>query len=1317
VPLGGVDANVDRRYTDGTYAVNFRVAHAGVTVARLLLNQTYETRERSTNRILNVNVTHVVGSAWLGAGESAFEQDTGRTDATRAEFSGYGTEDGAAARVDLPVIVTPRDDNGNVALVDDPSRFALSVSPESRAKLVDEGAFVGPAADGTYTALWRGVAPGSVDVSITFDGAHVLGSPKQISILINPLYMNINPLLSRAEGPALRGATAGAPSVFTVSLVTDSGAGYPTSADYRWDGSSPCVAGGVALGYVNVTLDGERLSATNKAVGRVVDNCDGTYDAEVTQFEAGYHTFYVSMGPDDENLNFVDGEIRGVGGFGANAGYYEVFVYSGPTADVQVEYLGKAAEGVARVGETLKMRVFPTDAHGNKQDYHVFAEDGLRVVATVNRLYDAEFTLTPFVDASANPETVYYEAELVPTEAGAYVVRVEFVGADGATAEASAGRKEMELLASTASRETSVVSGQGVSRAKTGQTSYFRVELKDAHGNYAGDGSFVDPTDAASLPEHRVTYVNGEAVPVILEARLVPFDEHWTESVVEATLAYDPYQGVYVGEYVAVQPGRHDLQVLLHGQPVTHGASYLGTEVVVGDADTAQSVAKSLHLEGFDDSFVNVSAVPAAAGDAIDVVVEARDANGNPLDAGGASFVVLARAVEGTYDPTTIARASTQARVVVTAPAPRGPPRRPLLHHVRAHRGGALDRRRDARRRRGARLAVRRDGHPGRDLRGALSVGVRRRRRRRRHRRGQLPAARLRLGRRDERAVLRRREGRLEQHQLFGHGGGRRRVLLLRDRRVDAMEVNEWAPAEAVLDADRGGTGWYSGSFATDVTGAVTLRLTLGAELVAERLVSVVPGPISPAKCVAVSAGVPTAVAGESYAVHFTARDAFANALVSGGEALTMNVSRVGAEASDASNVAVALTDNDDGTYSGSFSVTKSGDFSFTPFGDDSLAGFTVTTFIVTAAARSLSRTTPRGAQTYVPGPFVAGVAGTFFITFRDRFDNVRYDSGGLTDGALRLTVTSPDGLDTDVDYNATYYDETYAADVSMRGTFEVVFTANVAGTLAIAFVDADGVSLVNAATNRPYTALVAPAALDASRTELFGAGASNAAADRTNAAHVRFFDAFANEFRDAALDAASGSRSTSRRRPARRPTRPRRRRWPRSSRPRFTTGGACTRCTTPPPRTRTRRRTTSASSPSWTGCPSRRARRTRSSRRRRTRTRSRPPRWTRASPRSTSRTKYVASLRRRGRGRDHRGGARRRRRRRRRALRRLRSRRRDAGGGYRRRVDERGARRRLVHCETRRLLLAARRGGRARRRGLRAHRGQLGERRRSHPG
>ena len=499
VPFWGVDAGV--AYTDGTYAVSFLVAHAGTTVARLRLNQTYETREISTGNIVNTNVTHVVGSAGrLNADKSAFEQKTGRTAATRASFSGYGTEDGAAARVDLPVIVTPLDDDGNVAIVDDPSRLMLRVSPDSRAKFVDEGVFaggvfVGPAEDGTFTAKWRGVAPGSVDVEIFFDGVHLHGSHKQISMLINPLYMNINPLLSQAEGPALLGATAGAPSGFTVRLVTDSGAGYPTSADHRWDGSSPCVAGDAALGYVNVTLDGDTLSATNTH-GRVVDNCDGTYDAEVTQFVSGYHTFYVSMGPDDENLNFVDGEIRGVGGFGANAGFYEVLVYSGPTADVDVAYLGKAAEGVARVGETLTMRVFPKDAHGNKQDYHVHEEDGLRVVATVNRLYESEFALTRFVDDSTVPTTRWYEATLIPTEAGAYVVRVEFEGPDGRITRSSAGSKEMALLASTASRATSIVSGQGVSEAKTGAKSYFRVELRDAHGNYAGDGSFVDPTDA-----------------------------------------------------------------------------------------------------------------------------------------------------------------------------------------------------------------------------------------------------------------------------------------------------------------------------------------------------------------------------------------------------------------------------------------------------------------------------------------------------------------------------------------------------------------------------------------------------------------------------------------------------------------------------------------------------------------------------------------------------------------------------------------------------------------------------------------------------
>jgi hypothetical protein len=148
----------------------------------------------------------------------------------------------------LPVVVTPLDGYGNVAIITDPSRLSLIVSPISRAKLVNDGAFTGPSPDGTFVAHWRGVAPGAVQVSVMLDSAHIVDvdgatSPKEISMLINPLYMNINPLLSTVAGPALLGGTAGKQSRFTVSLVTDSGAGYPTSADYRWDGSSPCVAG------------------------------------------------------------------------------------------------------------------------------------------------------------------------------------------------------------------------------------------------------------------------------------------------------------------------------------------------------------------------------------------------------------------------------------------------------------------------------------------------------------------------------------------------------------------------------------------------------------------------------------------------------------------------------------------------------------------------------------------------------------------------------------------------------------------------------------------------------------------------------------------------------------------------------------------------------------------------------------------------------------------------------------------------------------------------------------------------------------------
>ena len=1119
VDVTGAVPGYSQQYTPGTYLLNFTFQQAGTTVTKIRLNQTIEVRQGSSNAIVNKNVTHVVGSVSLNSGTSTFELGSGRTAATRAVFSGYGTEDGAAARVDLPVIVTPLDAEGNTAIITDPSRLTLNVSPDSRAKIVNDGLFVGPADDGTFSALWRGVAPGAVTVSIMMDGNHLPGSPKEISMLINPLYMNINPLLSVAEGPALRGATAGAESEFTIRMLTDSGAGYPTSADYRWDGSSPCVAGGVALGFVNVTLDGIPLSPSNPS-GQLIDNCDGTYSAIVTQFKSGYRTFYVSMGPDDENLNFVDGEIRGVGGFGANAGFYELLVYSGPTADADVFFTGieegsgnlvfyETPPTTYRIGETLRAFVYPKDAHGNFQDYKAWIEDGLKMTTTVNRLYELDFTLVPLVNESTTPHSIYYEASLTPTEAGSYEVFVTFRDTNYEVVEASVGRTALTLLASTASTQTSVASGAGVSYAKTGSESYFRVELRDKDGNYAGDGVYIDPVDALTLPNQH-NYDN-ELNPIILEARLVPHGMEWKDSNVVADFFYDNYQGVYIGTYTATFPGRHTLEILLHGLPLTLPVSYLGTEVVVGDLNTETTIAKGPNLIG-NDSVDTIHQIPAIAGQSVNVVVESRDVHGNALVTGGSSFVVLARAQSGTYDEKTVQPDSLQSAIVVTVPSTLD--RTNGLYEtafVPTLSGTWL-------------LTVTRGGVQVQGSPYSVTVVP-----------GVTSAAHSLLVCGDHEyapgtdsencplSVSGATVGSAAPFYVLAKDDYNNTVAMVRDLNGDAfyysvvggdekMNVNKWELASAVTSSDPAGNGYHYGSFETNVVGTVNITVTLGPEVVDTRNVTVKAGGIYPANCVAVSDGVPSAVAGVTYQVALTTRDSLKNVLKIGGESLRLNVSKSGSEDDP---VELTVTDQNDGTYTSTFSVTRTGTWSLTPF-DDSLSGFAPTGFEVSASDRNLSQTSIRGVDTFVPGPFAAGVAGMFVLTFRDKYGNVRYNANGLTEGVLHLSVVTPSGTTTTVTPTTTYYDETYTVDISLRGSFVVEFTSNTAGTLVISFVDPHGESLVKTQTNRPWDAYVVPGDVDASATELFGAGTKNAASGVANAALVKFFDALGNEYFDA---------------------------------------------------------------------------------------------------------------------------------------------------------------------------------------------------------
>ena len=1104
--------------TAGTYAVNFTVGAVGTTVTTLRLNETVERRATSTNEIYFVNFTHQIGQTQSGS----FAVRTTRAPFTTATFAGFGAEDGAAARVDLPVRITPRDARGNPAALRslaDVSRFEVAVSPRTRAEVVSPPRF--DPETGDVVAEWYGVAPGDVEVSVTLDGEHVADSPRTVTILINPLYMNINPLLSVAAGPALTGAYAGQDSRFTVQLVTDSGAGYPTSADYRWDGTSPCRLGEAALGYVSVELDGAPLNETVVVessgsgsgsgslarAGHLVDNCNGTYTAFVTQFVTGAHRFHVVLGPDDDNPNFLDGERRGVGGVGSVSGYFDLLVYSGRTADADVAYAGVAELGQAHVGDEILARVYPRDAHGNKQDYRVFPHDGLRVTATVNRLYDREFALEPKTDTATAPHTTYYEARLTPREAGNYEIRVSFDWYEGGpppeSEEASspprffstAGSKFVRVSASTASAERSAVTGTGVHRAETNTRSFFRVELKDSEGNYAGDGAFISPEDQLELSDHRATHVvDGKIVPVILEARLVPYGLNWTNADAEAEIFYDESQGVYVGSYVASVTGRQTLEVKLHGRRIAHGADYLGTEVVTGPADAASCTAEGAAL--------GPNAIPAVAGERSAIKIVSRDRSGNALERGGSTFTVSARAGDvfvspappadlrdGTYvsvfEPTVAAvyqlavtrggvhiLGSPYALVVIPGPTSaahtlvtcdwgddNGASSNCALAPAGAVVGAAA-----------TFVVVAKDAYNNTN---AETTGV---------------------------------DGDAFYYGVTGPGG-----------------VAKWAPANATADPVRLPStalpGHYHGSFDPSVAGEYRVRVTLGSTLARDLVANARPAALSPADFAPVSDGIPTTVAGVRYPVTYRAKDALGNDRAVGGLNVSITTRRVGIAGTE---TALATTDNGDGTYSASYRIDEVGSWSVEASASYSstgaaLTGFAATTFDVVAGARELAATKVNGIDTYRPGPYVAGEEGKFAVTFFDALGNARYDAQDLANGNLTLIVTDVDGATHSVLGWTTEFidaDGSYLGDVSKRGAHVVAFTSSVAGTLSIVFTDETGSSLVNPAFNRPFTAPVEPGAADPSATSVYGP--PGLAWGVANALHLEARDASGNAVVDA---------------------------------------------------------------------------------------------------------------------------------------------------------------------------------------------------------
>ena len=176
---------------------------------------------------------------------------------------------------------------------------------------------------------------------------------------------------------ALTGSYAGQKTGYTIELVTDSGAGFPASADYEWNGVDPCVVGSAARGFVQVKLDKEPLGAGPAGDASILDNCNGSYSVSLTQTKAGTRLFQTLIGPEEDNPNFKAGVPRGIGPVVSasgvvDAGLVDVVVYSGPTATAVVEWLGHAKAGNGYVGDKIEVMIYPEDAYGNRIDYHVF---------------------------------------------------------------------------------------------------------------------------------------------------------------------------------------------------------------------------------------------------------------------------------------------------------------------------------------------------------------------------------------------------------------------------------------------------------------------------------------------------------------------------------------------------------------------------------------------------------------------------------------------------------------------------------------------------------------------------------------------------------------------------------------------------------------------------------------------------------------------------------------------------------------------------------------------------------------------------------
>ncbi|KAK3238477.1 hypothetical protein CYMTET_51513 [Cymbomonas tetramitiformis] len=450
---------------------------------------------------------------------------------------------------------------------------------------------------GLYQVNYLPTAEGVRSVAITYEGAHIFGSPYP-NIEMRPyIDLEVAPDITYLEGAGLTAAVAGAEATFLVILVNEDGVAVPPPA-------------GIAISeYVRfevATVDGVPVSeaAWSQSISLLTPESfpqaytDGTCQCSYVPVESGEHSLAV----------LVNGTLVQA---------YSLLVHSGGTSSATSEFTlrtptGEDEEGamgtLVAAGEAVQVVITPLDGAGNAQDYVLAAGDTFLANLTGVTRLQREAQMQALEEFG-----VMYETSFSPTQAGLYNVTVLLSNAltGGLHVALAAGSAEFQVVAAAASPGMSRTTGAGISAAMAGVPAQFEVLMFDAFGNEA--------------PLHEEARCTATLVPRDSAAASIPMEVTYSEERAKCTATYTAWRA-----------GEYDANVTVNGEVVAQG----GTPVVVtaGDPYAAKCVAEAA---GVGDSG------PLSAGYSTTFLIKTFDAYDNKLARGGGLFDVTVIHLDG----------------------------------------------------------------------------------------------------------------------------------------------------------------------------------------------------------------------------------------------------------------------------------------------------------------------------------------------------------------------------------------------------------------------------------------------------------------------------------------------------------------------------------------------------------------------------------------------------------------------------------------------------------------------------------------------